>query len=144
MRTNKAVFFGGTLLLALAGLAISEDSPVLTAPTKPDRAQKAQTPAAPLTVTSAATAAETPVIVYIERRGQTIAVKSGPKGPIYSVKTADGKVLFENLSVEQLRAQAPELHQFIKSAMAGSSGRATDASARFNKDARVRLEALGP
>lgn len=59
-----------------------------------------------------------PVIGYLEGRGKLIIIKSGPKGPVYSVKAADGKYLFEDLSVEQLRAQAPEIHQFIQSAVA--------------------------
>src|ERR1043166_168710 len=143
MNTSKTVFFSGVILVAVAGFALSEANPAANAPAKAGGAQKAQTPAAPLPVANAATAAELPVIVYIERRGQTIAVKSGPKGTIYSVKTADGKVLFENLSAEQPRARAPELPQFIKSAVAGSSGGVADASARAKKDARVKLEALG-
>ena len=60
---------------------------------------------------------------YIEKRDRTITIKAGPKGPVYSVKTTDGKVLFENVSAEQLRAQAPELHEFLKSAVAGTDGK---------------------
>lgn len=85
-------------------------------------------------ITNAAPASDYPVIVYLERRGQTIAVKAGPKGPIYSAKTAEGKVLFENLSAEQLRAQAPEVHDFIKTAMARNSDKSGPIM-----DARIRV-----
>ncbi len=81
-------------------------------------------------VSNLTASAELPVIMYLEKRGQTITVKAGPKGAVYSVKNAEGKALFENLSSEQLRARAPELHQFIKNAMAqngGKSGAVLDA-----------------
>ena len=72
-------------------------------------------------------AADYPVIGYIEKQGKVITIKAGPKGTLYSLKTTDGKVLSENLSAEQLRAQAPELHDFIKKAVVMGTG-----------DARVR------
>ncbi len=81
-------------------------------------------------VSNATAVGEFPVIMYLEKRGQTITVMAGPKGPLYSVKNAEGKTLWENLSAEQLRAKAPELHQFIKTAMAkgpGKSGIVIDA-----------------
>src|SRR5581483_5041366 len=59
-----------------------------------------------------------PVIGYLEKRERVITIKSGPQGPVYSVATKEGKVLFENLSTEQLRAQAPEIHSLIKSSIA--------------------------
>jgi hypothetical protein len=55
---------------------------------------------------------------------------------VYSVKAADGKTLFENVSAEQLRAQAPELHQFLKTALAAGSGKSgvvIDASLRSGR-----------
>jgi hypothetical protein len=48
-------------------------------------------------------------------------------------KTTEGKTLFENLSVEQLRAQAPEIHELIRTAVASGSGQpdvVIDASVR--------------
>lgn len=46
------------------------------------------------------------VIGYLEQRDRVITIKSGPNGPVYTVATKDGKVLIENLSAEQLKAQA--------------------------------------
>lgn len=68
------------------------------------------------------------VIGYLEKRDRVITIKSGPKGALYSVATKSGKVLFENVTAEQLRAQAPEIHQLIKTGVAG--------------DARVRVSAI--
>ncbi|HEY5912384.1 MAG TPA: hypothetical protein VJA21_17420 [Verrucomicrobiae bacterium] len=85
--------------------------------------------------TNVIAAADYPVVGYIEKRGRTIIIKSGPKGAVYSVKTPEGKFLFENLSAEQLRAQAPDLHEFLKTAIAkdGSKpGTKADASLRLH------------
>jgi len=61
------------------------------------------------------------VIGYLEKRDRVITIKSGLKGPVYSVATKDGKVLFEHLSAEQLKAQAPEIHDLIKTGLAGDA-----------------------
>jgi hypothetical protein len=61
------------------------------------------------------------VIGYLEKRDRVITIKSGPKGTVYSVATKDGKTLFENVSSEQLKAQAPELHDLIKTGVAGDA-----------------------
>jgi hypothetical protein len=62
-----------------------------------------------------------PVICHLERRDTVITVKAGPSGPIYLVKTKAGKILHQDLTEEQLRAQAPEIHAFVKTALAGRS-----------------------
>ena len=62
-----------------------------------------------------------PIIGYLEKRDRVITIKSTPKGPVYNVATKDGKVLLDNLSAEQLKAQAPEIHAFIKTGMAGDA-----------------------
>jgi len=61
------------------------------------------------------------VIGYLEKRDHVIAIKSGPQGPVYSVMTKDGKILFEDVSAEQLKAQAPEIHDLIKTGIAGDA-----------------------
>jgi len=73
------------------------------------------------------------VIGYLEKRDRMITIKASPRGPVYSVATKEGKILHENLSAEQLKAQAPELHELIKTGVAG------DARMRSSKiDASVR------
>ena len=136
MRMNQALFVGGVVLVAAAGLALSQDkgcapstSPKLTSP------HEAQPPA-PAKVTKPA--ADYPVICYLEQRDRTITVKAGPKGPVYCVKAASGKVLYDNVSLEQLSAQAPALGDFLKTAVAGAPGAKADARVRIKIDASMR------
>jgi hypothetical protein len=120
----------GTVIL-LAGLDSMAGDGEKTQPAKaPDAKATTPTP-------KPAAAADFPVIGYLEKQGKVITIKSGPKGTVYSAKTTEGKVLFENISAEQMRAQAPELHEFIKSAVAANSG--GDARLRAPKvDASIR------
>ena len=127
MRTTRVVLWGGIVLIMAAGLASSEDKTAQSS--KPNAPHEAQTKAPASGVKATA---DYPVIGYLEKRGRTITIKAGPKGPLYSVKAADGKVLCENLSREQLTAQAPELSEFLKTAVAGAGAKA---------DARVRIGA---
>src|SRR5437867_596779 len=104
MKTRWKVLLGDLLLVGLVGLVLAEEKPAQNVPAKPASPQKAQ--AAASTVSVVAPSPDFPVIGYLEKRDRTITIKSGPDGPLYSVKTRDGKVLFENLSGEQLRAKA--------------------------------------
>jgi hypothetical protein len=125
MKTTKMLLFGGMVLVTVVGLALSEDRP-----TSQSR-RKLSAPHAERTAVSAATpkaGTNFPVIGYLEGRDHSITIKAGPKGPVYSVKTADGKVLCENLSQEQLSARLPELGEFIKTGVAGTPGTWIDAS----------------
>jgi hypothetical protein len=127
MRTTQALFFSGFVLVGVGGLSLSQDK------SSPGAQPKPAPPASSLK-----TNMDYPVVGYLEKRGQTITIKAGPKGPLYSVKMADGKVLCENLSQEQLTAQAPELGEFLKTAMAGMPGVKMDARVRVIGDARIR------
>ena len=62
-------------------------------------------------------------IVHLETQDKLVTVQSGPGGLVYLVQTKDGKVLHENLSEEQLKAQAPEIHELIKTAVAGNGSK---------------------
>jgi hypothetical protein len=133
MRTNQALLLGGILLVAVAGLALSQDkTPPHGTPPRLTRPHEARTPSPGKSVKAAA---NYPVICYLEQRGRTITVKSGPKGPVYSVKAADGKVLYDNASLEQLSAQAPALGEFLKTAVAGAPGAKPDAMLHRRIDA---------
>jgi hypothetical protein len=128
MRTNRMLLVGAAALVVAAVVALSQDKTPPRARPKPASPPGAQA-AAPATNVKAAD--DFPVIGYLEKRDRTITIKAGPKGPLYSVKTADGKVLCENISADQLRAQAPEIADFLKTAVAGTGS--------TNKaDARVR------
>jgi len=83
-------------------------------PTSPSAAQIPQIP----------TARETGpfvVIGHLEHRDRIVTVKSGGQGPVYSVLSKDGKILFENLTGEQLKSESPEIHDFIEAATAGQA-----------------------
>jgi hypothetical protein len=62
-------------------------------------------------------------IVHLETQDKLVTVQSGPGGLVYLVETKDGNVLHENLSEEQLKAQAPEIHDLIKTAVARSGSK---------------------
>jgi hypothetical protein len=129
MKTNWAMLLSGVVIVAAAGVLCSEDKPAQNPRATPQKAPAAQasTPSANL-----APASDYPVIGTLEKRDRTITIKAGPKGTLYSVKTKDGQVLFENVPAEQLQAQAPELHQFIKGAVAGGSGKSGTLDARLD------------
>jgi hypothetical protein len=136
MRTNQALFYSGVVMVVMAGLAWSQDkSPPQATQPRLKTPHEAQTTAPGKRVKAAA---DYPEICYLEQRDRTITVKVGPKGPVYSVKAADGKVLYENLSMEQLSAQAPKLGEFLKTAVAGAPGAKTDARLRIKVDASLR------
>ncbi|PYJ02579.1 MAG: hypothetical protein DME25_15710 [Verrucomicrobia bacterium] len=120
MKTTRTVLVSGVIFVALAGLALSEDKPAQSVPAKPAAAQKVRAPAPE---TKATQSAELP----------------GEKGTVYSVKTKDGKVLYEDIPTDQLRAKAPELHEFLNGAVAGTSAVGSDGKARPNQDARILL-----
>ena len=117
MRTNLTLFLSGFVLVAVAGFGLSQDkSPAQSTRPKLTTPHETQTPVPAKRVKASA---DYPVICYLEQRDRTITVKAGRKGPVYSVKTADGKVLYDNLPIEQLSAQAPKLGEFLKTAVAG-------------------------
>jgi len=116
-----------TKLLVVGGVAVLAGIAILAA-------VRARTqPNSPATQTTVSVAqddqepAKTPIastdlipIVHLEMQDKVVTVQSGPEGLVYLVKAKDGKVLHENLSEEQLKAQAPDIHELIKTAVAGS------------------------
>ena len=135
MRTNPKLLVSTVILVAAAGFALSQEKSSQSTGPKLASPPEART-AAP--TASLKAPAALPVIGCLEKRDRTITIKAGPKGPLYSVKTANGKVLCENVSADQLRAQAPELHEFLKTAIAGAPGAKADARIRITVDASVR------
>ena len=127
MKTNRVLCASASMLVAVAGYVFAENLP-----------KQATPPIKASTVRMANSAKDAfPVIGYIEKRDRTITIKAGPKGPLYSVKTLAGKLLCENVSAEQLRAQAPELNEFLKGAIADSSSGKADARVRVIRDASL-------
>jgi hypothetical protein len=134
MRTTHALLFAGAVLGSAAGLSLSQDKSAQGTQPKLAVPHEAQTAAR---TGDAKAKPDYPVIGYLEKRGSTIVIKAGPKGPLYSIRTASGKVLHENVSADQLRAQAPEFSEFLKTAVAGTPGAKADARLRFT-DASIR------
>ena len=132
MKTKRTVLVIGLVAVGLTGLALAQVKSRRAVPIKP---VEVKTPSSAPGSTNLSTA-DYPVIGHVEKRGRAITIKAGPKGTVYTVKNADGKILFENLSLEQLRAQAPELQEFIKTAVAGGSA-ISDARLRPKLDASV-------
>ncbi len=124
MRARLLFVIGAASLVAVAGLALAQDKTVPR--TKPKLAAPHEAPAA-APAANAKAAAEYSVIGYLERNSHSITMKAGPNGPVYSVKTAAGKVVCENLPVEQLQTQAPEIAEFLKTAQANPAGGKADA-----------------
>ena len=124
------------LMLALigwAGLILADDS----RQSVPAQQAVATTTASLATTNKPQAAQPYTVIGYIEKRDRVITIKTGPRGPVYSVATKDGKTLHENLSLEQLKAQAPEIHEFIRNSVAGDAKAGHKAA-----DARLTISAM--
>jgi len=134
MKTKSAILFSLITFGAIGNIAFAQEKQAAAPASAP---AESRTVAPATTNTPAKT--DYPVICYIEKNDREIAIKAGPHGKLYSVKTADGKVLFENLSTEQLRAQAPELQEFIKTAIVLQDNPKKDAP---KQDATLRMNKL--
>ena len=58
----------------------------------------------------------------LKGRNHTVTFYSTPEGPRFTVSTVDGRVLGQQLSVDQLRAQLPQVYEEFKSSIAGLGG----------------------
>ncbi len=59
-----------------------------------------------------------PVIVHVQTRHEVLTALASPDGPVYTVRTRDGRMLGERLSEQELQAQLPHIHRFLKSSYA--------------------------
>lgn len=69
---------------------------------------------------NAAGRAHYPLITRIATKDLTISVSSGPAGPLYTVTNRSGNELAIDLSLDDLRAQQPQLYEMIAPAIADS------------------------
>jgi hypothetical protein len=138
MKINPKLLFACAILAVGTVSLLSQEKTPPTTPAEQAPSPKISTNAA----TNNAATPDFPIVGHIEKRDRTITIKAGPNETIYSVKSADGKVLCNNVTLEQLRSQSPELHEFVKTAVAGniSSGASADARIRMVpiNDGRVR------
>jgi hypothetical protein len=72
---------------------------------------------------------EYPVIVRIVGRSQSVTVSAGPECALYSVKSADGKVLVSQATLDELRARHPEVFHWIQPMVANETAIVADMSA---------------
>ena len=61
-----------------------------------------------------------PVIGHLHARDKIVTISSGVSGPIYSVKSLDGNILAELLSIYELYSQFPSLEEVVKRGIAGN------------------------
>jgi hypothetical protein len=99
-------------------------------PPQKNQATMSATKPQPSVVAPGTPSNDSPVIGYLEQRGQTITIKAGLNGPVYSARTSDGRTLFENLSLKQLSAQSPEIHELLNTSVADNSKEPTPFDAR--------------
>jgi hypothetical protein len=72
------------------------------------------------------------VIISIQTRDKIVIIRSGPDGPLYTVKSKDGKVLSDDINAESLYAEYPELEGVVKRGIAGN-----DAALRLNQQYNI-------
>jgi hypothetical protein len=63
------------------------------------------------------------VIGHLKTRDKVITILTGRGGPLYTVKTADGKVLAEQLPEHELYAKFPDLKEVVDRGLAGNDAR---------------------
>jgi hypothetical protein len=138
MKLNLKLFLACATLAVGTALLRSQERTLPSPPTKQATFPKPSSNGN----TNNAAVSDFPIIGYIEKQDRTITIKSGPKETIYSVKSTDGKLLCNNLTLDQLRAQSPGLHEFVKTAVAGNISNGSSADARVRivpvTDGRVR------
>lgn len=61
-----------------------------------------------------------PVIMHMVSRDQTLTIRSGPAGLLYSLVRADGTVLLADASTEQLANLHPAVYRQLRNTVAGS------------------------
>jgi len=71
-------------------------------------------------------ASKYPVIVHIVSRDQTVTVSAGPKGPVYSMTGADGRVMVADASGPEFAKLQPEIYRHLRQSLAVQAD-ATDA-----------------
>jgi len=68
------------------------------------------------------TARESAVIGHLQTIDKFITIRTGPDGPLYTVKSDSGKVLAVDLSIRELSAKFPELEAVVEKGVANWAG----------------------
>ncbi|MEM8807594.1 MAG: hypothetical protein AAGF01_16365 [Cyanobacteria bacterium P01_G01_bin.38] len=64
---------------------------------------------------------ETTPLTQLVFRDKTVLISASAEGIQYSLRLADGTVVADNLSEDQLAAQYPDLHNQVQTLIAGSN-----------------------
>ena len=117
MKAKRSRWLTGVALIALALCAFADNKP------REKKKAGSELSSGQSNASAALPAIELSVIGFLKKRDQSITIKAGSHGAVYSIKSAESKMLFENLTADELRAQAPEIHELIKNAVAAGSGK---------------------
>jgi len=71
---------------------------------------------------SAVQASDHPVVGHLKTRDKLITIRSGPDGPLYTVKSQDGRVLAVDLPASQLATRFPGLEDIVEGGIADWAG----------------------
>jgi hypothetical protein len=98
-------------LVYSAVLGLTNVLPPASLPTRPGT----------LPVAAMATDPKHPVIVHIVSRDQTVTVKAGEQGLLYSLTGSDGKVLVADATAEKFAELQPALYRNIRTFIAAKT-----------------------
>lgn len=65
-------------------------------------------------------AVSAPIVGHLKTRNKMITIRSGPDGPLYTVRSEDGTVLAAGLPADEFSARFPELKGVVERGVAGS------------------------
>lgn len=71
----------------------------------------------PATAVAPAIAPERPVIVRLESRFYSVVISAGPRSPLYTVHNANGQLLAQNLTLDELRSSRRDLFDQLAPAL---------------------------
>ena len=71
----------------------------------------------PATAPAARATTDRPVIVRLVGRNYSVVISAGIKGPVYTVRTPDGQLLAENLTLNELRQSHTDLYDKLAPAI---------------------------
>lgn len=138
MKTIRSFLLIGGLAVACP-LTVRTAEPVPPTPGPPPQTTTAQSATTRPAATTPKRATGYPVIGHLEQRNRTITLKAGPQGTLYVVKSKDGKVLAAESTLEELKAQLPEVYDFLRTATGKAKpGKLPANDAALRLDGRVR------
>jgi hypothetical protein len=113
MKRMKASFLFLSLLAVCALLILA--GRIIAQTTQSNIEPSAKTQAVPK-----ASAEKSAVVGYLHTRDKVVAISRGAEGPIYTVKTKDGKLLASDLNEKDFEEKYPTLFNQVKYGLAGN------------------------